>query len=256
MSPKMKKSNDETAKPLHSILTILPSLTCLTPFEIYNLTVNTEAIPDNVCPIMFDEKILNSDLIQRPCFYLSAAEKSNNFDNLRYTGNRRLNVSICLEVLLKHLESKNPSWSEIIHFASFLNTQLLDCEKSSFCDSNLTGDLLPGFKSFVVQFMIQMSHDFALPSLCISDRSALTINANNQTEFKLEQLKMRRKWENDPHPYLFFNTDGQTFTFFGFHVDKRTGFLIEPSTNQRLFDNLAMQRNLIQGKTLRLSSSN
>ena len=92
-----------------------------------------------------------------------------------------------------------------------------------------------------------MSHDFALPSLCISDRSALTINAKNEAEFKIDQLKMRRKWENDPHPYLFFNTDGQTFTFFGFHVHKQTGYLHDPNSNKRLFDNLTMQRNLVQG---------
>ena len=53
--------------------------------------------------------------------------------------------------------------------------------------------------------MIQMSHDFALPSLYISDRSALQMKSDNKAQFEIEQLKMRRKWENDPHPYLFFN---------------------------------------------------
>ena len=45
-----------------------------------------------------------------------------------------------------------------------------------------------------------MSHDFALPSLDISDGSALRMNqATNQAEFRIDQLKMRRRWENDGH---------------------------------------------------------
>jgi hypothetical protein len=86
------------------------------------------------------------------------------------------------------LENKSPSWSEIINFSRFLNTQLIDSEKSAFCDPALAGDTLPGFKTFVVKFMIQMSHDFALPSLNISDRSALQIKSNNKVEFQIEQL--------------------------------------------------------------------
>lgn len=65
---------------------------------------------------------------------------------------------------------------------------------------------------------------------------------------------MRRKWENDPHPYLFFNQDGHTFTFFGFWVNKSTGWLIDPKTNQPLFDNkLVLDRNLIRGIDLQNS---
>jgi hypothetical protein len=161
---------------------------------------------------------------------------------------RALDAKTCLELLLKHLENNNPSWSEIIHFASFLNTQLIDCEKSHFCDPHLTADILPGFKAFVVKFMIQMAHDFALPSLEISDRSALQVKNNHEAEFQLDQLKMRRKWENDPHPYLFFNPDGQTFTFFGFHVDTNSGLLLDSATNRPLFDGtIQLNRRLIQG---------
>lgn len=161
-----------------------------------------------------------------------------------------LSARVCLELLLKHLEKPDPSWSEIMHFASFLNAQLIDAENSSFC-SHGASDLLPGFKSFVVKFMIQMSHDFALPSLEISDCSALRLNEQNKAEFKLEQVKMRRKWENDPHPYLFFNTDGHTFTFFGFHVNKSNGQLINPTNSQPLFDNkILLNRQLIQGLTI------
>ena len=124
-------------------------------------------LPENICPLLFDSKILNSQIIQRPCQYLNAIamNQKQNLTNIHYSDTRKLNVKVCLELLLKHLENTSPSWSEIIHFASFLNTQLIDCENSTFCNEAINGDVLPGFKNFVVQFMIQMSHDFALPSL-------------------------------------------------------------------------------------------
>ena len=59
----------------------------------------------------------------------------------------------------------DPSWAEIRHFVSFLNSQLRDCEQSIFCDMKLMRSVLAGpnvlnlegFRSFVVRFMIQMS---------------------------------------------------------------------------------------------------
>lgn len=172
MTPKFNKKNDdgndtEDLKSLHSILNILPTLNCLTPVETLNLLNSTDEIREDICPMMFDSKILNSAIIQRSCHYLNADATNQNLDSTRYTRNHNLNVNVCLSLLLKHLEHTSPSWSEIIHFASFLNSQLVDCENSIFCDTTLTGDLLPGFKNFVIKFMIQMSHDFALPSLQI-----------------------------------------------------------------------------------------
>lgn len=51
----------------------------------------------------------------------------------------------------------NPSWFELRQFVNFLNHQLLDCEQSVYCDPELTGDTLEGFRIFVVRFMIIMS---------------------------------------------------------------------------------------------------
>ena len=51
----------------------------------------------------------------------------------------------------------DPSWAELHHFVNFLNIQLRDCEESVFCKPALVGDLLQGFRTFVVRFMIQMS---------------------------------------------------------------------------------------------------
>ena len=35
--------------------------------------------------------------------------------------------------------------------------KISDCEMSVFCDHLIVGDTLPGFKAFVVKFMLQMS---------------------------------------------------------------------------------------------------
>lgn len=72
---------------------------------------------------------------------------------------------ICLIVWLNDFVSSvfrncgvpNPSWSEIRYFVNFLNYQLRDCEQSVYCDPELIGDTLEGFRTFVVDFMIIMS---------------------------------------------------------------------------------------------------
>ena len=51
----------------------------------------------------------------------------------------------------------DPSWAQISHFVTFLNIQLSLCEKSVFCNPDFVGDVLVGFKTFVVKFMIRMS---------------------------------------------------------------------------------------------------
>ncbi|RNA31081.1 E3 ubiquitin-ligase RNF213-like [Brachionus plicatilis] len=251
MSPKFKpkdSQDDDQMKPLHSILKILPSLKCISPVQVFDFMSKNAQLPEDLCPILFDQTILNSELIQRPCQYLYALDHNQNINVMSYNPNDSMDAKTCLELMLKHLECETASWFEIIHFAKFLNTQLMDCERSYYCDPSLTGEDLPEFKAFVVKFMVQMSHDFALPSLEISDRSALQLVDSNQAEFQLNQLKMRRKWENDPHPYLFFNPDGQTFTFFGFYVDRRTGQIIDFQTKSPLFENrLSLSVDLIHG---------
>ena len=70
-----------------------------------------------------------------------------------------------LTILHRNCGIPDPSWSEIRHFVSFLNSQLRDCEQSFFCDMKLMRAVLAGpnvpnlegFRSFVARFMIQMS---------------------------------------------------------------------------------------------------
>ena len=61
---------------------------------------------------------------------------------------------------LRFFNLTDPSWLELSHFVSFLNTQLTACERSVYCDANWVTDVstgVTGFKSFVVKFMINMS---------------------------------------------------------------------------------------------------
>ena len=49
-----------------------------------------------------------------------------------------------------------------------------------------------------------------------------------------------------PHPYLFFNSDCQTFTFVGFYVDANSGNILEPGSRNVLQEK-AMSKDLIAG---------
>ena len=51
----------------------------------------------------------------------------------------------------------NPSWMELKHFLKFLYAQFEDCECSIFCNAAVMEQDLPGFKTFVVKFMLKMS---------------------------------------------------------------------------------------------------
>ena len=49
-----------------------------------------------------------------------------------------------------------------------------------------------------------------------------------------------------PHPYVFFNYDGQTMTFLGFNVDRQTGDIQDPR-NQMVLEQGVMPRALQDG---------
>ena len=60
-------------------------------------------------------------------------------------------------IYFRHCGVRNPSWAELNNFVKFLDVQLSDCESSIFCNEAIVGDVLQGFKQFVVKFMIRMS---------------------------------------------------------------------------------------------------
>eukprot|EP00061_Rhincodon_typus_P016928 g45396.t1 len=110
---------------------------------------------------------------------------------------------------------------------------------------------LIGFKNFIVEFMILMAQDFATPAMNISDESP-DFSAFQEEEDLLPFL-IRKRWETHPHPYIFFNADHLSMTFFGFHlksvgkridaVDHRTGEVLKGNVmSPQLLNGLSMQR--------------
>ena len=67
---------------------------------------------------------------------------------------RRLTIAASI---FRYCGVKDPSWAEIRHFVRFLDLQLQSCENSYFTNKDFVGDVLGGFKNFVVKFMTQMS---------------------------------------------------------------------------------------------------
>ncbi|XP_076810012.1 E3 ubiquitin-protein ligase rnf213-alpha-like isoform X1 [Clavelina lepadiformis] len=222
------------------ILGLLPAIYCISPRTIVSQNFNGNI--ENY--LLMDEVEFQSETYQRPYQFLHHYSRSENLDKFSYkspTGT----PEDCIETLLRYSSITDPTWSELRHFASFLNCQLLDCEHSLFCNEALVGadSGLSGFKKFVVRFMIRMSQDFATPSLSLPDAGK---NDVENSVFELHQL--RRHWEEDVHPYLFFNEDHMSMTFVNFQLNQN-GDLLHPKT-KRVMENSLMRKQLMTGLKL------
>ncbi|XP_048088902.1 E3 ubiquitin-protein ligase rnf213-alpha-like isoform X2 [Alosa alosa] len=182
----------------------------------------------NECQTM-DVTEFRSEAFQRPFQYLKQF-RQNTLEQFKFDPNMCADSPVVwLECLLYYCEIKDPSWMEIRNFTHFLNVQLEKCENSVFCSDALRDDLT-GFRTFVVNFMIAMSRDFTMPSLSMSDESALSGRSGD--EDILSEYQIKRRWEQHSHPYIMFNADGVSMSFLGFHirklnaVDIRTGEVI------------------------------
>ena len=203
--------------------------------------------------ILMDETLLKSEMYQRPYQYLSGYSQKQDLDNFTYT-KPIPNPLKCLETLLKYCSVLDPSWAELSHFSKFLNTQLYDCENSLFLNIGKIKNIdhpsnrgyrfvLTGFKHFVVRFMIRMSQDFATPSLKMNEDAENDANEENDVNDVFELHQLRRRWENDFHPYLFFNADRMSFSFVHFNINDK-GDLCNPKTNA-VFEPKIMTRQLL-----------
>ncbi|CAC5422256.1 RNF213 [Mytilus coruscus] len=238
--PLLARDSDTQAgklKCMHHCLDILPDVLCRSPKE--SLEILDQNLPKDYheSDLVFDETEFTSAVFQRPFQYLRRLDEEEELADINLEepeGDKQK----CLVVLLRHCGVRDPSWSELYHFVSFLNRQLQDFETSSFCNPIFLNDL-PGFRSFVLKFMIQMSRDFATRSLLISEESPADMLKrqliDEEDEDDIEQLYvMRRTWETSPHPYLFFNPDHHTVTFLGFNIQRNTGNLIDEQTKELL----------------------
>ena len=191
--------------------------------------------------------------------YLKRLETGENLDKFlgeqQATQNQNKIIKDNINYTLQHCGIDQPSWCELRNFVNFLNNQLTDCDNTNFCKSGLMGEDWNGFKSFVVKFMLKMSKDFATPCL----RRYSGQGTHDITNF---QILNERRWENNSHPYLFFNPDGHTMTFLGFQIS-RSGHLLDsnnPSVIIRnnimlpqLFNTLSVNRVKLQENYNKLS---
>ncbi|KAK3529115.1 hypothetical protein QTP70_016547 [Hemibagrus guttatus] len=240
-SAHLRQSHKESNQ---GLLSLLPTIHCKPPKEVKDLElkiINREK-HKSLDPLM-DIQEFESEGVQRPYQYLRRFNRNEDLDHFNYkAGSVEGNKVDCLHHLLLNCGLKDPSWAELKHFTWFLNLQLKDCENSGFCDPNFFGSILSGFKTFIVKFMIHMARDFASPSMNISDQSASLLPESHNEDDLLSRLTIRKRWENESHPYIFFNADHLTMTFLGFHVKKNSignsVNVVNPQTKNVLMENV------------------
>ncbi|XP_075942052.1 E3 ubiquitin-protein ligase rnf213-alpha-like isoform X1 [Anarhichas minor] len=250
------RNTSRQAQTVNSTFTdAFPKVFCQSPKEVLMLEMRKQEDPTIVStddPLMDDEEF-RSEAFQRPYQYLTRFHNHSDLDVFRYQDVEGSHVE-CLQMLLMYCGMMDPSWAELRHFAWFLNLQLKDCETSVFCDATFTGDTLTGFKTFVVDFMILMAKDFATPSLSISDQSTgrVQMDLTGVKDEDLAPFLIRKRWETEPHPYIFFNDDHVSMTFIGFHLlpnEQNSVDAIEPISGRVIKKNV-MTKVLYEGLKL------
>ncbi|XP_072224665.1 E3 ubiquitin-protein ligase rnf213-alpha [Leuresthes tenuis] len=244
---------DQTAN--STFTDVFPNIFCRSPKEVLMLETMRQEDPTIVSsddPLMDDEEF-RSEAFQRPYQYLTRFHNHSDLDVFTYQAVEGSHVE-CLQMFLMYCGIVDPSWAELRNFTWFLNFQLKDCETSVFCDATFTGDTLRGFKTFVVDFMILMAKDFATPSLSISDQSPgrMHFNLTDVRDEDLAPFLIRKRWETEPHPYIFFNDDHVSMTFIGFHLQPNeldNVDAIDP-TSGRVIKNNVMTKALYEGLKL------
>ncbi|XP_020560953.1 E3 ubiquitin-protein ligase RNF213 isoform X3 [Oryzias latipes] len=251
----VKNTTRQAATINSSFTDVFPNIFCRPPKEVLMLEMRKQEDPNMVNPNdpLMDDKEFRSEAFQRPYQYLTRFHNHVDLDVFTYQGLEGSHVE-CLQMLLMFCGIMDPSWAELRNFAWFLNLQLRDCETSVFCDAAFTGDTLRGFKTFVVDFMILMAKDFATPSLSISDQSPGRVQANldGVRDEDLAPFLIRKRWETEPHPYIFFNDDHNSMTFIGFHLQpngQNSVDAIDP-TSKRVIKRNVMTRELYEGLKL------
>ncbi|PAA65746.1 hypothetical protein BOX15_Mlig015539g1 [Macrostomum lignano] len=223
------------------VLAMLPRIRCLGPVEALQRLQRIRdesgdaASYNSPWEPLYDTENFKQGWMRRPALALDCFDRGLNSPPPLASGVMDQPVEI-LAALLKHCGLTAPAWQELINFAKFFNKQMEDCDNSVFC-SEVMKDDLPGFREFIVRCMLLMSKDFATRSLNISDESggrdaqssAPAAVASGSAEQLLQQYNLKRRWEHEVHPYVLFNHDRMSFTFFGFVID-RNGNLLDAKT--------------------------
>ncbi|XP_026523023.1 E3 ubiquitin-protein ligase RNF213 [Notechis scutatus] len=233
----------------YSFLDVFPQITCRSPKEVLDNSIQMNLFHESSDP-QVDQEMFCSEAFQRPFQYLIRESRGENLDAFQYRkGSVEGTPEECLQLFLMYCGVIDPSWSELRNFAWFLNLQLRNCETSVFCNADFVQDTLQGFKNFVVKFMILMAKDFATPSLNISDESPGMQVFEEVTEEALAPFLLRKKWETEPHPYIFFNKDCVSMTFIGFHLQCSNNGSIDAINplNGNIIKRNVMTRQLFRG---------
>ncbi|KAM4682179.1 E3 ubiquitin-protein ligase rnf213-alpha-like isoform 3-T3 [Amazona ochrocephala] len=226
-------------------LDLFPAVKCVSPMRVLELLNQPSSGFSEMKEEQFDLDKLRSEAFQRSYQYLHRYKNKEDLDHFLFTPKKTEGTEKeWLEVLLEFCCCRNPSWTELSNFTHFLNFQLSKCEKSVFC-SPAVGDDFQGFKTFVVKFMITMSKDFAMRSLDISDESVPSAENDDEENSIMDQYRLRRKWEQEFHPYIVFHADNDSMEFLGFHISKSLDAI-------DAYSQTILERNVIKAKLYRI----
>ena len=221
----MTLTNQSKETPFHCLL---PQISCISPSEVLEHDQAGFGFTqvENKLVHLVNKNAFRSAKIARPISYLKLfRKKSRSLETFQFCQENYVSDSIIeeLEVLLHFCPVETPTWQELTSFTSFLNEQLIAMENSVFCNAALMGADFKGFTTLTLRFLIHMAQDFATKSVVISDES-------HSEGYCKPIIRDRRKWEQSPHPYIFFNLDN-TLSFYGIHVDRNLGLVDERSKN-------------------------
>ncbi|XP_065678772.1 E3 ubiquitin-protein ligase rnf213-alpha isoform X3 [Hydra vulgaris] len=203
---------------LSVVANMLPCITCISPNEVLSALQSEKVKSSSSKMVWYDKEEHKKPTMQRVCQYLILYDTNKSLLNT-FTYNPThpaVNLINSLKILFKYCGIQDPCWSEVRNFIHFFNTQLIDCEQSIFTSIHVVQDL-NGFKIFVIDFLLEMAQDFSTRSISLD---------NDYSSSEL-MIYLKRKWEHSYHPYIFFNQDHETMTFFGFNIDLN-GNLLDP----------------------------
>lgn len=206
----------------------LPIVQCHGPAASLHLLLQRKVGNPELMHRALDGPFIRSVEARRCAYYIRHGGSAAAFDETAEDDGEEADRAGRLESLLKEMGVETPSWLELRNFVAFLNRQLAACEENTFC---VSGELR-GFTALVVFFSLEMARDFATRSLRISEEVTKLDSADAGLLSQLQQYSVKHGWEQSPHPYLFFNPDMQTFSFFGcnFQVEGRRVNLADPKT--------------------------
>ena len=204
---------------LLNFLALFPDWQCLAPNITLEYLKTREELPIRTQISLFDQKEMKSPKYQRVYAYLHKLElkQKSQIDTYTYKPSdpQCVDQVELLNVLLRYCSIEKPSWNVLKHFFTFLNNQLVACERNIYCNLLSVDKKWKGFKTFFVDCMILMSRDFITPS----PRNCL--EGSPTDIIQCHSIEPRRKWEEKNHPYIFLNEDRHTMSFFGIYITEQ-----------------------------------